>query len=259
MIVPRSVSKFLPGVLLILLIISILLVFGSYHNTLLSAEVKSTPAWAMVFLIITIIIGIFLYTLLLKAYNKSKKLEIELLEIKRSIEESKIKEVKVVEVIKEGIDVEKITKAIIPEKLTDLTKFGESFLSNIARQFDIAQGQFYMKDQSSGVFSFVSGYAYYSENDPITYKEGETLAGQAAKNKTILNIDNIPDNQIVILSGLGKGTPKHLLIVPIIATNNETIGNIELASFKAFDSEVEKLFAYLGHQLGEKLSQHVKP
>jgi len=259
MIVPRSALKFLPGVLLILLIIFILLVFGSYHNALLSSGVSSTPGWAMVFLVLAIVIGIFFYLLLLKANNKSKNLENDLLEIERKIEESKIKEVKVVEVIQEGIDIEKVSKAIIPDNVTNLLKFGESFLSNIAKRFEIVQGQFYMKDKSSGVFSFVSGYAYYSESEPITYKEGETLAGQAAKNKTVLNIDNIPDNHITILSGLGKGTPNHLLIVPIITTNNETIGIFELASFKAFDSEVEKLFAYLGHQLGDKLSQPLKP
>jgi hypothetical protein len=259
MSLPRFVLKHLPGVLLILLIVFVLLVFGTYHNILVSSGVKNNPAWALFLLVLIIFIGIYYYLNIIKERSRSRSFENEISEIYQRIEESKHKEVKVEEVIKEKIDIVKESKAIIPDNTSDLLKFGESFLSNIAKRYDIVQGQFYMKDISTGIFSFISGYAYYSESEPISYKEGETLAGQAAKNKTILNINNIPDNHITILSGLGKGTPKHLLIVPIIASNNESIGIFELASFKAFDSEVEKLFAYLGHQLGDKLSQPTKP
>lgn len=258
MISPRSDSKYLPGVLLILLIICILLVFGSYHNLLITSGVKSTPGWAILFLILIVFIGISLYVLVFKSNSKSKNLENDLYSLKASIEESKHKEVKVEEVVKEKIDIEKETKLIMPDSIDDLVKFGESFLSNISRKFDIVQGLFYMKDQTSGVFSFISGYAYYSETEPVTYKEGDTLAGQVAKNKIVLNLNNVPDGHITVLSGLGKGSPKHLLIVPIISSDNETIGIFELASFKAFDSEVEKLFAYLGRKLGEKLTQPLK-
>lgn len=255
----RSDFKYLPGVLLFLLIVCSVLIFGSYHNLLISSGIKSTSGWSIFFLILIIVIGILYYLLLNNANNKSKDLEKTIFAFEKSIEESKHKEVKVEEVVKEKIDFAKVTKAIIPENTNDLIKFGETFLSNISHRFEIAQGQFYMKDKSSGIFSFISGYAYYSESEPITYKEGETLAGQAAKNKTVLNISNVPDNHITILSGLGKGTPDHLLIVPIISSDNETIGIFEIASFKPFDSEVEKLFAYLGHQLGDKLIQPTKP
>lgn len=259
MSLPHFVSKHLPGVLLILLIVFVLLVFGTYHNILVSSGVKSNPVWAVFFMVLIIVIGIYYYLSLIKERSRSRSLENEISEIYKRVEEGKRKEVKVEEVVKEKIDIVKESKAIIPDNTSDLIKFGELFLSNIAKRYEIAQGQFYIKDLSTGIFSFISGYAYYSESEPISYKEGETLAGQAAKNKTVLNINNIPDNHITILSGLGKGTPKHLLIVPIITSNNESIGIFELASFKAFDSEVEKLFAYLGHQLGDKLSQPTKP
>ena len=254
----QSFSKHLPGVLLVLLIICVLLIFGSYHNLLITSGVKATPVWAIIFLLVVILVGVNFFTLQLRTRNTSRSIERELQLLKSSIEESKRKEVKVEEVVKNKFDVEKEVKAIIPDSNDSLAKFGELLLTNISRRFEIVQGQLYMKDQSTGVFSFVSGYAYFSEKEPITYKEGETLAGQAAKNKTVLNLNSIPDNHITILSGLGKGSPKHLLIAPIITTDNETIGIFELASFKAFDSEVEKLFAYLGHKLGERLAQPSK-
>ena len=255
----RKYSKYIPGVLLILLFVFVLLVFKSFHNLLISSGVKSTPGWAIFFLIFIAVVGILDFFLIQSKNNESKILLNELETLKNRIEDSKVlKEVKKETVIKEKIDIEKEVKAIIPVDLADLEKFGETLLLNAARRFNAVQGLFYLKDQENGIFSFKSGYAYFTETEPVSYKEGETLAGQVAKNKKVLNLSKIPDNYITIMSGLGNGFPNYLLIVPVISPNNETIGMIELASFKSFSSEVEELFAYLGHKLGEKLVQPSK-
>ena len=252
----RTYSKYIPGVLLILLFVFILLVFKTFHNTLLSSGVNITSGWALFFLVLIAIVGILFFTLVLNSNNTIKDLEIEIASLKCKIEESKVqKEVKKETVVKEKIDIEKEAKNIIPNGIDDIVTFGETLLLNIARRFNAVQGLFYMKDSESGLFTFKSGYAYFSETEPISYREGETISGQVAKNKKVLNLSKIPDNYITIMSGLGDGYPNHLLIVPIITSSNETIGIIEIASFKSFNSEVEELFAYLGHKLGEKLVQ----
>ena len=252
----KPYSKYLPGGLLILIFVLVLLVFKSLHNTLLASGINTTPAWGILCLLLIAVIGIIFYYLIFKENNRSKNLVKEIEALMSKIEVSKIqKEVKKETIIKEKIDIEKETKSIIPSNNEDIVKFGETLLQNCARRFQIVQGLLYMKDTETGVFSFKSGYAYYSESEPITYTEGETLAGQVAKNKTVLNLNKVPDSYIAIMSGLGDGSPSYLLIVPIISPNNETIGIIELASFKSFSSEVEELFAYIGHKLGEKLIQ----
>ncbi|NVO08854.1 MAG: GAF domain-containing protein [Bacteroidales bacterium] len=254
----RPNSKYLPGFLLILLFVFILLVFKIFHNALLSSGINSTSGWGIFLMMLIAGIGIIFYILILNANNRSKNLQREVESLVFSIEETKIqKEIKKETVAIEKIDAEKEIKAIIPTNNEDLVKFGEIFLQNCARRFQAVQGLFYLKNPEDGVFSFKSGYAFYSESEPVIYTEGETLAGQVAKNKTVLNLSKVPDNYITILSGLGDGSPNYLLIVPIIS-NSETIGIIELASFKSFSSEVEEFFAYLGHKLGEKLTQSSK-
>jgi hypothetical protein len=221
--------------------------------------INSTPGWAIFFLILIAIIGILFLIVVQNSNNQSKVLLKEIETLKTRIEQSKVqKEVKTETIIKEKIDIEKEIKAILPANTDDLVKFGETLLLNVAHRFNTVQGLFYLKDQGSGIFSFKSGYAYFSESEPVTYREGETLAGQVAKNKKVLNLSKIPDNYITIMSGMGNGFPNYLLIVPVISPSNETIGMIELASFKSFSSEVEELFAYLGHKLGEKLVQPLK-
>lgn len=249
-------SKYLPGVLLILLFVLVLLVFKSFHNTLLASGATSTPFTGVFFMVLIAVVGILFYILIFNGKNRSKALEGEINHLVRKIEDSKIqKEVKKEAVIKEKIDFEKETKAIIPSNIEDIEKFGEAILQNCAHRLQIVQGLLYLKDTTEGVFSFKSGYAFFSESEPIIYREGETLAGQVAKNKTVLNLSKVPENYIAIMSGLGEGSPNHMLIVPIISPSNETIGIIELASFKAFSIEVEELFAYIGQKLGEKLAQ----
>lgn len=249
-------SKYLPGALLILLFVFVLLVFKSFHNALQASGINATPVWSILFMILIALTGIFFYVLILKGVDRSRVLEKEISSLVRKLEDSKIqKEVKKENIVKEKINIDKETKAIIPSTLDDIEKFGELFLQNCAHRLQIVQGLLYLKDPVDGVFSFKSGYAFFSESEPITYREGETLAGQVAKNKTVLNLNKVPDNYISIMSGLGDGSPNYLLIIPIISPNNETVGIIELASFKSFSNEVEELFAYIGQKLGEKLAQ----
>lgn len=252
-------SKHTPGVLLILLFVLILLVFKSFHNALLAAGSKATSGWGIFFLILIAFIGIAYYLTTLNWSNRAKSLESEIAILVQRYEDSKVqKEVKKETAVKEKIDFDKEAKAIIPSAIDSIEKFGEQMLQNCAKRFNLVQGLMYLKDPVDGVFTFKSGYAYYSETQPITYREGETLAGQVAKNKTVLNLSKVPENYIAVMSGLGEGSPNHLLIFPIISENNETIGIVELASFKSFNSEVEELFAYIGKKLGEKLNQTSK-
>ena len=108
----------------------------------------------------------------------------------------------------------------------------------------------YVKDKTSGLFSVSGKYAYYSNEQSRTFYEGETLPGQAAKDKKIINIANIPENYFTVTSGLGKSSPANLLIVPII-DKDVTVAVLELGSFKPFDKDFEKLFEKLAIMLGK--------
>lgn len=249
-------SKFLPIVVLVLLLISVLLAFSKAYNTILA--LGQTPSlWFVLFTLFPAIFGVIIYFLLGKTKGKVGYLEAEVNSLRTALSNSLKTEVKEqsAEEIVVKIDTEQLTSQIIPKAdLSDMEKFGELMLANIAKKFDIVQGLFYQKNVESGIFSFTAGYAFFSETAPVSYIEGDTLPGQVAKNKQLLNLDKVPDGYITILSGLGKGSPKHLLIFPIVSSGNETIGIVELASFKPFSSQQEELFSALGRKLGELLS-----
>jgi hypothetical protein len=237
-------SKYLPGVLLILLLLSIMLAFRSVHNTLLASG-AAIPAGAILFLLLVAILAIVLLVGLFNAQGSIRHLQAEVNRLSSVIQQNKKQEeVKEEVVVKAALDIQAEVKALIPSASNlDIEQFGEALLSNIARRFEIVQGLYFSKNPDDGVFSFRAGYAFFSETSPVTYIEGETLAGQVAKIKQCLISIKCPTTTLPYSRG-GAGFSQTLLIVPVISPQNETIGIIELASFKAFDQETEELFAF---------------
>ena len=117
------------------------------------------------------------------------------------------------------------------------------------------QGLFFVREKDSDNFKITGKYAYFGESEPKDFKLGEGLSGQTAKNQIALNLKDIPENYVTILSGLGSSSPNHLIIIPIIF-NNETIGIIELASFKEFKKNFNELFEGMSEQIGKVLGKY---
>ena len=140
------------------------------------------------------------------------------------------------------------------EKLNEISAYTEHILSNIAKEMDLVQGIFFFRQAEEEHFHPVGLYAYFGEEPPQPFKVGETIPGQVARNKKLLNLTDIPENYITILSGLGNSSPKHLLFIPLVH-NNQTIAIIELASFKAFTPQDEANLDALANQLTNDLTQ----
>lgn len=70
---------------------------------------------------------------------------------------------------------------------------------------------------------------------------GEGLVGQTFLEGKMLNFQNVPQNYVTISSGLGDAQPDNLIIMPL-ATNNNILGVMEIASFQVFNEhEIEFL------------------
>jgi len=138
----------------------------------------------------------------------------------------------------------------------NLRLFAEKLLSNIAKDFEVVQGMVFVKSTKDDLYNIAGTYAFYSEREISSFKYGEGITGQVAKNKKFLNINNVPKNYITILSGLGNSSPKYLFIFPIIYLD-QTVAVVELASFKEFDLRAERVFTELSDILGHKIGSYL--
>jgi len=144
------------------------------------------------------------------------------------------------------VDIDNLATFIIPKLdfKESIEDYAERILQNLAKEFEIVQGVFYLKNEKNSEFYALNTYAWASDKPPAVFVAGEGLTGQVAKNKIIMNVNHIPENYMTIVSGLGSSTPKNLLIVPLLL-NKETIGIIELSSFREFNDQIEWTFKNL--------------
>lgn len=115
-------------------------------------------------------------------------------------------------------------------------------LQEICHQLEAGQGALYriVQDGNKHVVRLESGYALgKGESTVIEYEVGEGLVGQVAASGKKLYIDDVPDGYITVLSGLGKASPRYLLIVPM-GKEGAVEGVIEIATFKNLTTEEQQ-------------------
>ncbi len=108
----------------------------------------------------------------------------------------------------------------------------------------------YIFDEKEDCLRIVANYAFTRNkrfNERI--RLGEGLAGQAARERKIICLDNIPPDYLAIASATGAAVPCAVLAVPLVI-ENQLFGVMEFGSFKDFSAlEVDFL-----KQAGEALA-----
>lgn len=151
------------------------------------------------------------------------------------------------------VDIEELLNS---DKKVDAT-FKEA-LSLICKKLEASQAAAYQanKKGNSRYIELFASYAYHvPEGETVTFKFGEGLAGQVAKEGKLVNLQSVPEGYIQILSGLGNASPTNLIIIPI-HDNGQISGVVEIASFKEFTEKQEILLQNVFDKLALKLSNN---
>lgn len=122
-----------------------------------------------------------------------------------------------------------------PSALANIT------IAFLAKYLNAQIGTLYLADDQKNLSLFGSYSFQKRKNLSSQFKFGEGVVGQVALEKDYIELSNVPDDYIVIQSGLGESKPKHILAMPFLY-NNEVNGVFELGSFEAFqNSHIEFL------------------
>lgn len=111
----------------------------------------------------------------------------------------------------------------------DLSRLSSNLLNCLVEYLKAPIATIYIN--TTGSFTLASSYAV--GNAPKQFSLGEGLIGQAAKNKKISVITDLPPD-FIVSSSLGKSLPLSIILVPLIH-DNETIGIIEIGLLKKPD------------------------
>ena len=117
----------------------------------------------------------------------------------------------------------------------------ESIISFLAEYLGAQMGALYLVDDENKL-ALVGTYAYEKKKELMNKIDfGEGLVGQAALAKKHILVTEAPENYVPIQSGLGKSTPRNILVIPFMYAG-KTRGVIELASFQTFTDKTIDFF-----------------
>lgn len=146
---------------------------------------------------------------------------------------------------------------IIRKQQDDFNALADSLISNVVKYVGARVGGLFIVEQESEesqpFLSLRACYAYDRKKFIEKKLEiGQGLVGQAYLEGQTIYLKKVPQDYMIITSGLGDANPSSLLVVPLKA-NDKIEGILELASLKEFQPyEIEFL-----EKLGETLASSV--
>lgn len=139
----------------------------------------------------------------------------------------------------------------------NLTAAGEALLTLISKKIDLVQGILYTREDNS--FVFKAGYAIHLSGKQNVIEEGEGIIGQTAKSMKQMLVNDIPDQDTTVISGLGSSKPKFILTSPIIH-KKKTIAVLEIGTFIKMNSNfcksLTEINSLLAHEILELKKNH---
>lgn len=131
-----------------------------------------------------------------------------------------------------------------------LEEAGKMLLQLLAGELEIMSGIFYVKKKDT--FRAVSTYAIVSTGEPYSFREGEGLSGQVARNQHVMVLTRLPEGHLEVYSGLGKAKPAYLAMVPLVR-RNRTVAVLECSGYRYEPQDIENMFRILSRDLMQKL------
>ena len=142
------------------------------------------------------------------------------------------------------------------QEITNITELTQSFITKLAPMLQAAYGVVYIRRSNGREIHYVkvAGYAITDEERGAeSFRLGEGLIGQAALDKRIFLIDQLPEEHIKVTSGLGASSPRNLLIAPILV-DGRVEAVVEFAALQPFLSQHLTLLDQLQDKFGSAIS-----
>jgi CheY-like chemotaxis protein/signal transduction histidine kinase/CHASE3 domain sensor protein len=127
-----------------------------------------------------------------------------------------------------------------------LDKLGNNLLGFLAGFVEAQVGAVYIAD--AGQYRRFAAYAIPADDSVATVRPGDGLVGQAAKDKRALRVRDVPAGYLPISSGIGKGTPNELVVVPA-SIDGVVHAVLELGFFGATDADQRELLSRVSESI----------
>jgi signal transduction histidine kinase/DNA-binding response OmpR family regulator/CHASE3 domain sensor protein len=111
-----------------------------------------------------------------------------------------------------------------------LETLGERLLGFLTEYLGARVGAVYVAD-AGGTLRRVAAYATPPGAEVSSFRAGEGLVGQCGKEARPLRVTDVPEGYLPVVSGVGKGSPRELILAPAVA-DQMVQGVVELGFFR---------------------------
>jgi signal transduction histidine kinase/DNA-binding response OmpR family regulator/CHASE3 domain sensor protein len=111
-----------------------------------------------------------------------------------------------------------------------LETLGERLLGFLTEYLGARVGAVYIAE-AGGALRRVAAYAAPPGAEASSFRAGEGLVGQCGKEGRPLRVKDVPEDYLPVVSGVGKGRPRELLLAPAVA-DQMVQGVVELGFFR---------------------------
>lgn len=134
-----------------------------------------------------------------------------------------------------------------------LESLGRSVLEFVARYLDAAVAALYVREEG-GNLRRVAAYGFSASNESTAqaFYGAEGLVGQAALENRVLQLDDLPDGYLKVTSGLGRGSPRHVLVVPV-HNDGQVNGVVELGFLRALGARDLEFVNMIANNIGNSI------
>ena len=108
-------------------------------------------------------------------------------------------------------------------------------------------GCVYLHD--NGGYRLTGSHAFTRRKNSKTFwNPGEGLVGQAAAERKLMVVEELPEDYMAVASGTGDTSPRNLALMPCVM-NSQTMAVLEIASLQSFDSTSLDLLESVGSSI----------
>ncbi|MGH8472637.1 MAG: GAF domain-containing protein, partial [Gammaproteobacteria bacterium] len=119
----------------------------------------------------------------------------------------------------------------------DLLTVSRLILSELAPLVSVQHGLFYFLEETKPkepVLKLQASYGFQERKHLANrFRASEGLVGQCMLERQRILLTHVPEDYIKIVSGLGEGTPRNIVVIPVLF-EGEVLAVIELATFDQF-------------------------
>jgi PAS domain S-box-containing protein len=144
---------------------------------------------------------------------------------------------------------------ILRKDTDNIEELSYNLISNLVKYINANQGAFFIiEDEGEKYLQMTASYAYERRKYADRRVEwGDGLIGAVIQEQETVFMTDIPDSYVHVTSGLGKATPRSLVIVPL-KINDEVYGVIEVGSLYKIEKHIVEFIEKVAENVASTIS-----